>query len=294
MKKLGFTFYPQNWWDSDTYLDLPPELRYIYLEVTFKLYAEGGRWRVTQSRITKKFGVDVGEKGFELLKSLFDVDEEGKWSHPSVDKRLAAVDKRAETSRENGKRGGRPRKPKKEPIPNLGKQDSFEEVIDNQSDAKPKITYQNPPSDNISPSVSIKDSNSILLEENLNEENKLGSKVGFLGRLKIYLESENYTWDDDQDSYPANKIEWKIRERVFKAQVTQTPRESQIPSSVIMASFEMMWEAMKSDSLHGKNLSLDYMNKYFNKIALKPKEKPSTITNRTKNNFEAIDKAFES
>lgn len=112
MKKLGFTFYPQDWWGSDTFLDLPPELRYIYLELISKLYMENNSWKVTQVRILKLFGVDVGEEGFRILSNYFNVDTNGYWSLQSIGKRLS----KAQASRENGKLGGRPRKTQK---PNL-------------------------------------------------------------------------------------------------------------------------------------------------------------------------------
>jgi len=135
MNSLGFTFYPQNWWDSDTFLDFPPELRYIYLEIIFKLYVEGGAWKVTQTRILKKFGVDVGEAGFKLLHDLFDVDDNGLWSHDSVKNRM----KKAEAARENGKKGGRPKKtqePSKKPNKNPSLESERESKEENKSKSK--------------------------------------------------------------------------------------------------------------------------------------------------------------
>ena len=34
MSKLGFTFYPKDWWTSDTYFDLDIVERYYYLEMS--------------------------------------------------------------------------------------------------------------------------------------------------------------------------------------------------------------------------------------------------------------------
>lgn len=104
MDKLGFTWYPKDWWTSDTFFKLPPELRYLYLEITSMLYMNDGYWEANRIELFRRFGVDPGDKGWELLESLFIV--QGKfWTHESVNKRL----RKAIASRENGKNGGRPK-----------------------------------------------------------------------------------------------------------------------------------------------------------------------------------------
>lgn len=121
MDKLGYTFYPKDWWTSDTFFKLPPELRYLYLEIISMMYVNDGTWRASRTELYRRFGVDPMEKGWEVLQDLFIVTD-GIWSHPSVNKRLA----RALASKKNGQLGGRP---SKEPT-------------------KPNSeTYENPPSE---------------------------------------------------------------------------------------------------------------------------------------------------
>ena len=103
MDKLGYTFYPKDWWTSDTFFKLPPELRYLYLEITSLMYLNDGKWNPNRFELTKRFGVDPGDEGWEVLGELFTKDE-NHWTHESINKRL----KKAITSRENGKTGGRP------------------------------------------------------------------------------------------------------------------------------------------------------------------------------------------
>lgn len=104
MDKLGYTFYPKDWWTSDTFFKLPPELRYLYLEIISLMYMNDGSWRANRIELTKRFGVDPMEKGWELLQSLFLVDGD-LWTHPSVNKRM----RRTIANRENGQLGGRPK-----------------------------------------------------------------------------------------------------------------------------------------------------------------------------------------
>jgi hypothetical protein len=121
--RLGFTFYPKDWWTSKTFFKLPPEMRYVYLEIINLLYINDGYWEANRIELYKRFGVEVGESGWEILEREFDV-EGAFWTHHSVNKRL----KKAIASRENGKMGGRPKDEDKPKEPR-------------------KITYKNPPSE---------------------------------------------------------------------------------------------------------------------------------------------------
>jgi hypothetical protein len=105
MSGLGFTWYPKDWWTSDTFYDLPPELRYLYMEIISLLYMNDGVWKPSRVVLHKRFGVDPGEQGYELLASYFHITDDGYWTHPSVNKRL----KKMVTARENGSKGGAPK-----------------------------------------------------------------------------------------------------------------------------------------------------------------------------------------
>jgi hypothetical protein len=110
-ERLGFTFYPENWWNSDTYMDELPEFRYIYLEVVFKLYTEDNSWKVTPRRLQILTSLAVSDSVFKHLESKFDIDSDGNWSSPAIEKRL----RKTRANRENGKLGGRPKKEEKNP-----------------------------------------------------------------------------------------------------------------------------------------------------------------------------------
>lgn len=104
LDKLGYTFYPKDWWTSATFFKLPPELRYLYLEIISMMYVNDGEWKADRLELHRRFGVDPMEKGWEILQGLFYVND-GVWTHPSVNKRL----KKAIANRQNGQLGGRPK-----------------------------------------------------------------------------------------------------------------------------------------------------------------------------------------
>ena len=108
-KRLGFYWYPENWWTSDAFFDLEekPILKYLYLEILFLLYMNHGEFKITESTLYRRFRVKLSDSDFRLLEGLFIV-EDGVWTSESVKKRMS----RAETARENGKKGGRPKKQK--------------------------------------------------------------------------------------------------------------------------------------------------------------------------------------
>lgn len=111
MDKLGYTFYPKDWWTSDTFFKLPPELRYLYLEIISLMYLNDGFWKASRTELTRRFGLDPMESGWELLQSLFIVNED-IWTHPSVNKRL----RKTLANRENGQLGGRPKTQITQPV----------------------------------------------------------------------------------------------------------------------------------------------------------------------------------
>jgi len=103
MSNLGYTFYPKDWWQSETFFKLEPKLRYVFLEIISMLYIEGGEWCATPEKVAQRFHILVSETDWEKLRKCFVIDGE-MWQHTAVNKRL----RRAIASRENGKLGGRP------------------------------------------------------------------------------------------------------------------------------------------------------------------------------------------
>lgn len=103
--KLGFTFYPKDWWTSETFFDLSPSQRYIYLECLFLMYSNDGLLKTQKTQFENRIRISVSVEDWEIVTGLF-IFEDGFFTHPSVNKRL----RKAISNRENGKKGGRPPK----------------------------------------------------------------------------------------------------------------------------------------------------------------------------------------
>lgn len=124
--KLGFTFYPKDWWTSESYFELEPIERYIYLECLFVMYSNDGFMKTQKTQMERRLSVSITEEQWVKITSKFLI-EEGMFTHKSVNKRL----RKAIANRKNGSKGGRPRK---------------EEVTQEEKPKKPKLkTQKNPP-----------------------------------------------------------------------------------------------------------------------------------------------------
>jgi len=108
MSKLGFTFYPKDWWSSDTYFDLTAIQRYIYLECLFVMYSNDGFMKTQKTQFENRIRTKIDEDDWNCVVEKFE-EIDGQFTHISVNSRL----RKAVTNRENGKKGGRPSKPKK-------------------------------------------------------------------------------------------------------------------------------------------------------------------------------------
>ena len=111
--KLGFTFYPKDWWSSDSFYDLTAAQRYIYLECLFLMYANGGYMKTQKTQLEKRIRENINDEDWQIVTERFIYDSSG-FTHASVNKRC----RQAAANRENGKKGGRPPKEEKpkEPI----------------------------------------------------------------------------------------------------------------------------------------------------------------------------------
>jgi hypothetical protein len=144
MGKLGFTFYPQDWWSSDSFFELDPFERYLYLECLFVMYQNGGYMKYTRAQMEKRLNLKTQEikpkvwakitQRFVRLKLGFTSD--------TITKRR----KKAETSRENGQLGGRPKKKQKPKNPgnNLKKTHLLKENINIKENIKEKYLIVKP------------------------------------------------------------------------------------------------------------------------------------------------------
>jgi len=106
--KLGFTFYPKDWWTSDTFFEFNPEERYIYLECLFIMYQNEGYLKTQKTQLENRIRTQISDEVFYKITSKF-VNTEFGFTHESVNKRL----RKTIANRENGKKGGRPKETQK-------------------------------------------------------------------------------------------------------------------------------------------------------------------------------------
>lgn len=138
MAQLGFTFYPKDWWTSDTFYTLNPFERYIYLELLFMMYVNDGFVSNNRVNVERRLLTSIKEDVWLKITDLF-VKDGDKLTHLSVNKRL----KKTITNRKNGQNGGRPKNPKNPDLkPNenppykineIKEKDNYEEVLKNWS-----------------------------------------------------------------------------------------------------------------------------------------------------------------
>lgn len=100
-------WYPKDWWTSDTFFILTPLQRYIYLELLFMMY-------MTRSGVIKNDPILIGKKLYMDIMPADWIAVSGRLLHCTEGMYSESVAKRrtkAETARENGAQGGRPKKP---------------------------------------------------------------------------------------------------------------------------------------------------------------------------------------
>ncbi|WP_456867561.1 hypothetical protein [Galbibacter sp. BG1] len=102
--KLGFTFYPKDWWTSDSFFELSEVERYFFLEMLFTMYENEGYLKNDIALFNRRIRTNIDSKTWDKLTSKFIREDKKGFTHKSVNKRL----KRKAASQENGKKGGRP------------------------------------------------------------------------------------------------------------------------------------------------------------------------------------------
>lgn len=100
---LGFTFYPKDWWTSDSFYILNPFERYLYLEILFMMYANDGFVANNRVMIEARLRTTIREDVWAKITDLL-VKDGDQLTHVSVNKRLRI----SESNRNNGRRGGAP------------------------------------------------------------------------------------------------------------------------------------------------------------------------------------------
>lgn len=104
MSQLGFTFYPKDWWTSDSFYTLNAYERYIYLELLFMMYDNGGSIKSSKVIVERRLLTTIKDDVWVKITDLM-VKDGDQITHQSVNKRLRKV----VSNRENGKRGGAPK-----------------------------------------------------------------------------------------------------------------------------------------------------------------------------------------
>ena len=118
---LGYKWYPQDWWTSNSFKRLKhfPIVRYALRELIDLMYKEGGPVEMNSQFLEEDFNISLTEIEYKKLLEFITVLDDGKWWIDSVKKRI----KKAQSSRLNGAKGGRPPKnpitQKKNPPKNL-------------------------------------------------------------------------------------------------------------------------------------------------------------------------------
>lgn len=113
MAQLGFTFYPKDWWSSDSFFILEPVERYVYLELLFIMYSNNGVVSNNRELLERRLRTKITENTWLKVCSLLTIDGDNLTSE-KVKKRI----KKSLSSKENGKKGGRPPKDEEPKKPN--------------------------------------------------------------------------------------------------------------------------------------------------------------------------------
>lgn len=107
MSQLGYTWYPQDWWTSETFKRLKrfPLVRYAIRELFDLMYKEGKPVKMNREYLIDDFNIELSDQEYKKLLEFVIIDSDGNWWMSSIRKRIS----KAEAARENGKLGGRPK-----------------------------------------------------------------------------------------------------------------------------------------------------------------------------------------
>lgn len=188
MDKLGFTFYPKDWWTSESYFDLSPIQRYYYLECLFIMYSNDGYMKTQKTQFENRIRTQVLDSDWVFVTERFILDN-GFFTHTSVNKRL----RKTITNRENGKKGGRPKKEEEKP-------------------KKPKTeTQKNPP-------LEREREREIEIENNITSNEEILNK-----NLKEKIEVFEFSEIKNEEEKKEKKVAPKKRNQDFKIELQESP-----------------------------------------------------------------------
>ena len=109
MDKLGYTFYPKDFISDPEVMMMTPSQRGIYRDLIDLAYMNDNKLKYNLTQLSKYCNATEDEIS-EIL-NLKGLKEDNFWTIPSCDKRITKI----LANRENGSKGGRPKKPKQNP-----------------------------------------------------------------------------------------------------------------------------------------------------------------------------------
>lgn len=206
MSNLGFSFYPKDWWTSDTFYVLQPFERYIYLEVLFMMYTNDG-WIVNNKlNIERRLFTTIRDEVWLKITDLM-VKDGDQLTHKSINKRL----RKTLANRENGKKGGRPKK-----------ELNSEDFSDVEKPKKPKKeTQKNPPLE-----IKYKVNNIIFFNKNININSLVSN---FEPRKRFYFLIAYKFWRIWKDYAPPTNCIEKAEVEVWADEVRKILEIDKVP-----------------------------------------------------------------
>ncbi len=218
MDKLGFTFYPKDWWTSESYFELTPIQRYYYLECLFIMYSNDGCMKTQKTQFENRIRTQVLDSDWNFVTERF-ILENGFFTHQSVNKRL----RKTLTNRENGKKGGRPKKeeekpkkPKTETQKNPPLEREREREEENKTEKEIEIKKENK---NEFFLTELSNSHSWLETISMQNKLKLDETKLWLNKFNLHLESTMEEKSNKKD-FASHFVNWlKFQETKQKQEV---------------------------------------------------------------------------
>ena len=109
MDKLGYTFYPKDFISDPEVMMMTPSQRGIYRDLIDLAYMNDNKIKYNLTQLSKY--CNSSEDEISEILNLKGLKEDNFWTIPSCDKRITKI----LANRENGSKGGRPKKPKQNP-----------------------------------------------------------------------------------------------------------------------------------------------------------------------------------
>jgi len=109
MDKLGYTFYPKDFISDPEVMMMTPSQRGIYRDLIDLAYMNDNKIKYNLTQLSKY--CNASEEEISEILNLKGLKEDSFWTIPSCDKRITKI----LANRENGSKGGRPKKPKQNP-----------------------------------------------------------------------------------------------------------------------------------------------------------------------------------